>query len=68
VASAYYVAIVALAFALLGGLLGMILALVAGWLARKQAAQGMTKTEEAKKIANVAFVIAMVVFLIFINW
>jgi hypothetical protein len=67
VASAYYVAIVALVFAFLGGLLGMILALVAGWLAKKQAAQGYAKTQQAIQISNLAFIIAMVVFIIVIN-
>jgi hypothetical protein len=67
VASAYYLALVALVFAFLGGLLGMILALVAGWLAKKQAAQGLAKTQQAIQISNLAFIIALVVFIIVIN-
>jgi hypothetical protein len=64
VASAYYLAIVALVFAFLGGILGMVLAALAGWLAKKQAAQGLAKTAQATMIANLAFLIATVVFLI----
>jgi hypothetical protein len=64
VASSYYLAIVALIFAFLGGILGMVLALLAGWLAKKQAAQGLAKTAQATTIANLAFMIATVVFLI----
>jgi hypothetical protein len=67
VASAYYLALVALIFAFLGGLLGMILALIAGWLAKKQAAQGLAKTQQAIQISNLAFIIALVVFIIVIN-
>jgi len=67
VASAYYVAWVALFFAFLGGLLGMILAAIALWLAKKQAGRGMIKTEQAKMIANLAFLISFIVFIIIIN-
>lgn len=66
-ASSYYVAIVALCFAFLGGLLGMFLAIYAGWLAKKQAGRGLAKTQQATMIANVAFLIATVVFIIVIN-
>ena len=66
-ASAYYVAIVALIFAFLGGLLGMVLAAIALWLAKKQAGQGKIKTEQAKMIANAAFLIAFIVFMVVIN-
>lgn len=66
VASAYYLAIVALIFAFLGGIVGMILAAVAGWLAKKQAARGLAKAQLAKKIANLAFVISIWVFVIIV--
>jgi hypothetical protein len=67
VASAYYIALVALVFAFLGGLLGMVLALYAGWLGKKQQAQGLAKAATAIQIANGAFLLATIMFIIFIS-
>jgi hypothetical protein len=53
-----------MAFALLGGLLGMFLAIFAGWLAKKQMAQGLAKAQQAAQIANFAFLVALVIFTI----
>ena len=66
-ATSYYVAIIAMVFALLGGLLGMILALIAGSMAKKDRERGYAKADEAEKIANVAFMVAVVVFIIVVT-
>ena len=67
VASAYYVALVAMVFAILGGILGMFLAVLAGWMAKKQQDQGLARAQQAANIANLAFLVATVVFLVLIS-
>lgn len=66
-ATSYYVAIIALVFAFMGGLLGMILALIAGSMAKKDKERGYAKAESAETLANIAFMIAVVVFLIVVT-
>jgi hypothetical protein len=70
-ASAYYIAIAALIFAFLGGLIGIILGAVAVWLASKQLAQGMPKAKTAQTLGKAAVVIGawvMVIIVIIITW